>query len=143
MFQKTRYQLLLSYLAVLAAILGIFVIAVRVVFTRSLNRQLVNELTALGQGAAANAEFEHGRLQVEGDLSSRELIARHQALQWFDLQGHVIAQQGQNILTLPLAVKQPVQLQKTGRVRLRGVTLPVIENDHSRLCQGKSITGNS
>jgi len=131
-FQKTRHQLLLSYLTVLAAILGIFVIAVRVVFTRSLNRQLINELTALGHGAVANAEFEQGRLQVEGDLSSKELIARHQALQWFDLQGHVIAQQGQNVLNLPLSVNQPVQLQ-TGRVRLRGVTLPVIKNDSSPL----------
>ena len=106
-------------------------IAVRVVFTRSLNQQLINELIALGQGAAANAEFEQGRLQVEGDLSSKELIARHQALQWFDLQGHAIAQQGQNVLTLPFSVNQRVQLQ-TGRVRLRGVTLPVIE-DNGRL----------
>jgi len=130
-FQKTRYQLLLSYLAVLTLILGTFVIAVRVVFTRSLNQQLINELIALGQGAAANAEFEQGRLQVEGDLSSKELIARHQALQWFDLQGHAIAQQGQNVLTLPFSVNQRVQLQ-TGRVRLRGVTLPVIE-DNGRL----------
>ena len=49
MFQKTRYRLLLSYLAILASILGIFAIAVRVIFVRSLNQQITEKLIALGQ----------------------------------------------------------------------------------------------
>lgn len=132
MFQKTRYQLLLSYLAVLASILGIFTLAVRVVFTRSLSQQLTNQLTTLGQVAAANAEFKQGRLEAEDDFSTKDLTFRHQALQWFDPKGHIIAQQGRYVLTQPLSINKPVQIQR-GKISIQGVTLPVIGSDNSRL----------
>jgi hypothetical protein len=52
-FTKIRYRLLLSYLLVFASLLGIFAmpsasvaIAVRVAFTRSLNEQVTDKLTA-------------------------------------------------------------------------------------------------
>lgn len=61
------------------------------------------------------------------------LKARDQALQWFDPQGHLVAQQGQYVLTLPLSFTQAVQVQKTGKVRIQGVNLPVIGSDDGRL----------
>lgn len=58
MFQRIRYRLLLSYLVVFASLLGIFAIAVRFAFTRSLTEQITDKLTAIGKGASANVEFE-------------------------------------------------------------------------------------
>jgi len=131
-FQKIRYRLLLSYLVVFASILGIFATAVRFFFTYSLHQQLTEKLTVLGQGAAANSEFDQGQIKIDDDFSSKDLIARAQALQWFDAQGHVISQQGKNVLTLPLSVRETVQVQNS-KIRIQGVTLPIINSDNGQL----------
>ncbi|MEH2238521.1 sensor histidine kinase [Nostoc sp.] len=133
MFQKTRYQLLLSYLVVFASLLGIFALAVRVMFTRSLSQRLTENLMILGQSAAANAELKNGRPQLENDFPIQELITYHQALQWYDLQHRLVGQQGKYVLTLPFSLNQTMQFQKIGKVRLQGITLPVIDNDNGRL----------
>ena len=134
MFQKIKYRLLLSYLIIFASILGIFVFAVRVVFTRSLTRQITEKLTALGQGAAANAELEDGHLEIEFESGFlvQDLIVRAQALQWFDTNGYVISQQGQRVLTLPFSDSATVQTQK-GKIPIQGVTLPIIDSDDGKL----------
>ncbi|NMG20135.1 ATP-binding protein [Brasilonema bromeliae] len=132
MFQKIRYRLLFSYLVVFASLLGIFAIAVRVAFTRSLTQQTTDKLIAIGQGAAANAEFEKDHLTVESDFRPQDLITRHQALQWFDTQGNLIAQQGQTVLTLPLLPSTMVQVQ-SGKVPIQAVTIPIIGSDNNQL----------
>nr|NMF65365.1 sensor histidine kinase [Brasilonema octagenarum UFV-OR1] len=132
MFQKIRYRLLLSYLVVFASLLAIFGIAVRVAFTRSLTQQTTNRLIAIGQGAAANVEFEKGHLTVESDFRPQDLITRHQALQWFDIQGNLITQQGETVLTLPLLPSKMVQIQ-TDKVPIQAVTIPIIGSDNNQL----------
>jgi signal transduction histidine kinase len=132
MFQKIRDRLLLSYLVVLASILSVFAIAVRVIFTRSLTNQLTAQLTALGQGAAANAEFENNQLKVGEGFSSKTLSAHGQALQWFDPQGRLIAQQGKTLLSLPFSIQDLVQTQ-TNQPRVQGVTLPIQDGDDKHL----------
>ncbi len=132
MFQRIRYRLLLSYLVVFASLLGIFVIAVRVAFTRSLSGQITDKLAAIGKGAAANVEFEKGRLTIESDFRPQDLIAYHQALQWFDTQGNLINQQGQTVLNLPLLPNNIVQFQ-TGKVPIQGVIVPIIGSDNGEL----------
>jgi two-component system, OmpR family, manganese sensing sensor histidine kinase len=131
-FQALRYRLLLSYLLVLASILSVFAIAVRVVFTQSLTQQLTAQLRLLGQGAAANAVFnqKQGRIIVGKGFSTPELIARERAIQWFDLQGHLITQQGKAVLALPLpaSTEDAVQIQAS-QPRIQGVTLPILDND--------------
>jgi two-component system, OmpR family, manganese sensing sensor histidine kinase len=131
-FQKIRYRLLLSYLLVFASLLGIFAIAVRVAFTRSFTAQITDKLTAIGKVAAANVEFEKGRLAVESDFHPQDLIAYHQALQWFDTQGNLITQQGKAVLTLPLLPNKIVQVQ-TGKISIQAVTVPIIKNDHGEV----------
>ncbi len=129
-FLKIRYQLLLSYLLVLASILATFAIAVRIVFSRSLAQQLTGKLTALGGGAAANAEFENDRIKIEDEFPVQNLIARDQAIQWFNTNGKLISQQGHYVLTLPLSTNETVQVQ-TQKTRIQGVTLPIIgSKDH-------------
>ncbi|MBW4511835.1 MAG: HAMP domain-containing histidine kinase [Scytonematopsis contorta HA4267-MV1] len=133
MFQKTRYQLLLSYLVIFSTLLGIFALAVRFIFTYSLSEKLTENLTILGQNAASNAEFEQGKLKIESDFPIKELINRHQGLQWFDTQGNLVFQQGQYVLTVPLSLKDKVQQQKIKNLSLRSVTLPVIYSDDNHL----------
>ncbi|MBW4591861.1 MAG: HAMP domain-containing histidine kinase [Brasilonema angustatum HA4187-MV1] len=132
MFQKIRYRLLLSNLVVFASLLAIFALAVRVVFTRSLTQQTTDRLIVIGQSAAANAEFEKGHLTVESDFRPQDLITRHQALQWFDIQGNLIAKQGETVLTLPLSPSKMVQIQ-TDKVPIQAVTIPIIGSDNGQL----------
>lgn len=131
-FQTLRYRLLLSYLLVLVSILGMFAIAVRVVFTLTLSQQVTEKLVALGQGAASSLELEDGHLNFDSDFPVQSLIDRDQALEWFDLKGTSVSKQGRYGLTLPFAGNDAVQTQ-AGTPRIRGVTLPVISSDSGRL----------
>ena len=133
MFQKIRHRLLLSYLIVLISILGVFAAAVRIVFTRSLIHQLTEKLAALGQGAAANAEFENSVIKIESDFSVKNLIAQDQALQWFNTKGNLIEQQGKNILPLPLSLDESVQQRQIGKTHIQAITLPIISSDDRQL----------
>ncbi len=132
MFHKIRYRLLLSYLAVFALLLGIFALAVRVVFIHRLIRQTTDRLIAIGQDAAANVEFEAGRLRVESDFHPQYLLARRQALEWFDTQGNLVAQQGKTVLTLPLLPNQMVQVESR-KFPIQAVTVPIIDSDNTQL----------
>lgn len=132
MFQQIQRRLLLSYLLVLASILITFAIAVRIVFARSLYNQVIDKLTALGQGAATNAEFEDNYIKIEDDFPIQTLIQGQQELQWFDLQGRLISQQGKSLIDLPFSKSEVVQLQ-TGKPRIQAVTLPIINSDEGLL----------
>jgi signal transduction histidine kinase len=117
---------------VFASLLGIFAIAVRFAFTRSLTEQITDKLTAIGKGASANVEFEKGRLTIESDFRPEDLIASHQALQWFDSQGNLITQQGKTVLTLPFLPNKIVQVQ-TGKIPIQAVNVPIIASDNGEL----------
>ncbi|MER3493642.1 MAG: two-component sensor histidine kinase [Mastigocladus sp. ERB_26_2] len=129
MFEKIRRRLLLSYLIVLSLILGGFAIAVRIVFTHSLHKQQAEKLAALAQVAAANAEFDNGRIKIENDLFQDKLFENHQGLNWFDTKGNLIEKQGRDILSLPVHVKEGEQINTVGKNRIQSVTLPIISSD--------------
>ncbi len=132
MFQKLQYRLLSSYLVVLASILGVFAVAVRLVFAHSLSQQVTDKLTVLGQSVAASAEFKRGKLEVGDDFSAKSLLDREHAIQWFDTHGHLITQQGKAILSLPFSADRAVQFQ-AGKPRIQAVTLPILGSDNQRL----------
>ncbi|GBE93813.1 sensor histidine kinase [Nostoc cycadae] len=129
MFEKIRRRLLLSYLIVLSLILGGFAIAVRIVFTHSLHKQQTEKLAALAQVAAANAEFDNGRIKIENDLPQDKLFENHQGLNWFDTKGNLIEKQGQDILSLPVHVTEGEKINTVGKNRVQSVTLPIISSD--------------
>ncbi|BCX06819.1 MAG: hypothetical protein KatS3mg066_0678 [Fischerella sp.] len=129
MFEKIRRRLLLSYLIVLSLILGGFAIAVRILFTHSLHKQQTEKLAALAQVAAANAEFDNGRIKIENDLPQDKLFENHQALNWFDTKGNLIEKQGQDILSLLVHVTEGEQINTVGKNRVQSVTLPIISSD--------------
>jgi signal transduction histidine kinase len=108
MFRKTRLQLMLAYIGVLTVILTAFTVAVRFTFTRSLNQQLTVRLENLAKAAAFNMELEEGELDVDDD---EILVRQDQAIEWFDLQGELIAQQGEYELDFPLDIKQLNKIQ--------------------------------
>lgn len=120
MFQKIRYRLLLSYLAVLTVILGVFAIAVRITFTRNLDRQLTHRLETLARAAALELELEDGEIEVDNE----RLVASNQAIQWFDYEGNLLDEQGDYVLTLPFSPEHKIQRQ-IAPYPAKGFTLPV------------------
>lgn len=128
MFRSIRTRLLLSNLLVFALVLGSFVGAVRLVFWRSLQHQLTARLTTLGEGAAASVEVEGNQIKVEDDLNVADLRRQQQGLQWFDLQGNLVEQQGDTVLSTPLDPDATVQVQE-GEPAIQVVTLPIINSD--------------
>jgi two-component system, OmpR family, manganese sensing sensor histidine kinase len=106
-FQNIRYRLLLSYLAVLAVILGVFAIAVRTTFAHNLDQQLEHRLETLARAAALNLELEGGDLKVD----NKSLAGTNQAVQWFDAKGRLLDEQGTYLMKLPFNPKQTIQTQ--------------------------------
>jgi OmpR-family two-component system manganese-sensing sensor histidine kinase len=131
-FLTIRSRLLRSYLFVLAAVLSVFAIGVRVVFTRNLTHQLSDRLISLGQTVASASEFEKGKFTIGEGVSTQRLINRDQMLQWFDPQGRLVTQNGKIPLSLPFSSSERIKLQQ-GNPRIQSVTLPILESDNRKL----------
>ena len=125
MFQKIQQRLLLSYLVIFASILMIFAVGVRVVFIQSLNGKFNDILSGLARSAASDMEIANGRLEVKGDFSSQELNEKKQALQWFDLQGNLIATKGRNVINFPFS-NHKIRHIETDEKRVKAIMVPVI-----------------
>ncbi len=132
MFNKIRHRLLLSYLLVLASILGGFAIAVRLVFTHSLYSSEAQKLTALAEISAANTEFDNGRIKIENDFPPEKLVKNHQSLRWFDKQGKLLQQQGSS-LNAPFDVQDKYRTITIGKNQIQSVTLPIIRGEDKQL----------
>ncbi|MDJ0714926.1 MAG: ATP-binding protein [Prochloraceae cyanobacterium] len=131
MFEKTRYQLLLSYLAVLTVVLGTFTLTIRFFFIQSLKQQLIEKLTLLGEDESVDLTLKEGNFEIDIDFTSETLIARQQTIEWFDLQGKLIKLQGKETLNLPLSVEKSPQIQ-TGKIDIIAVTFPAIDKNTNR-----------
>lgn len=126
MFQKIRYQLLLSNLIVLTIILTAFAITVRITFAYSLNQQIIDRLNTLARAAATGIDIEDGEVETDDD----EIIAgQNQAVQWFNVKGELVAQQGDYPLTLPLDINQSTQKQ-THPYPAQAFTTPVKDDEN-------------
>jgi OmpR-family two-component system manganese-sensing sensor histidine kinase len=133
-FQTIRYRLLLSYLAVLTVILGLFTTAVRLTFTRSLDQQLTTRLESLARASALNLGFKDEPVGANAEDDELEvdaeeiLVSSNQGIQWFDAEGHLLEEQGEFVLKLPFDPKQPVQSQ-TKPYPAKGFTIPVHDTE--------------
>jgi len=132
LFKHTRYQLLLSYLLILATILGVFALGVRWAFSYSLKQQIISKLTALGQGIASSAELENNQLKTDNDFKVEKLLNQNQSLQWFDSQGKLLSSQGKTLINLPLFKENSGKFQEENS-KIQVVTLPIIDSDKNRL----------
>jgi two-component system, OmpR family, manganese sensing sensor histidine kinase len=132
MFDRMRWQLLLSYLGVFTAILGVFAIAVRLVFGYSLRRSLSEELIVLAKVAATHAEIQHNRLIVGDEFTSRNLALPDRKFEWFDRQKRLVDKVGNLNVNSPLNIDHPVQSNKyPGRRPDETISaiVPIISND--------------
>jgi OmpR-family two-component system manganese-sensing sensor histidine kinase len=120
LFNRIRYRLLWSYLAVITGILLVFAIALRATFTYRLNQQLMARLETLARAAAREMEIDAGELVVD----QTNLTNEQQAIQWFDIDGNLLADQGDLFLHSPFQPDQIIQ-QETAPQPLRGLTIPV------------------
>lgn len=99
MFRGLRWQLLLSYLTIMATILSAFGTGVYVFFSRNLYRQLDKKLLTLAQSAAPSfAEVENNGseyLEQVDKVPWRDIFNRdRQSLEWFDENGNPLANKG-------------------------------------------------
>ena len=100
MYQSLRSRLLLYYIIVMAAILGIFSSGVYVLFSRNLNQQLNKKLLTLSQVAAnlLPEVRENGQKYLDSPSSIaawRDIFNRdQQSLEWFDAKGNLIGRKG-------------------------------------------------
>ena len=106
MFQGLRARLLLSYVAVMAAILSVFGTGVYIVLSRNINRQLDKRLVTLAQSATTSftAVRDNGSkyLNEVQEVPWRDLFNRDsQSLEWFDAQRNLIARKGVIRLNAP------------------------------------------
>jgi two-component system, OmpR family, manganese sensing sensor histidine kinase len=132
MFALLRWQLLLSYLGVFTAILGVFAIAVRLVFGYSLRRSLSEESIVLAKVAATHAEIQHDRLIVGDEFTSSNLALPDRKFEWFDRQKRLVDQVGNLSVNSPLNIYPPVQFNKYPGGKpdeTISAIVPIISND--------------
>lgn len=99
MHQSLRSRLLLYYLIVMAAILGIFGSGVYVVFRRSLYNQLDKKLLTLAQSATPSfapvRDLGSQYLNQVEEVPWRDIFNRdQQSLEWFDAKGKLLGRKG-------------------------------------------------
>lgn len=131
---KWYRQFIGIYLVITSLILGTSGIAIHVFFKNSLNQQFDKQLLILSQAAAPslNQVKKQGRQGLDQESSWRALFTnREQSLEWFSVDGKLLAKEGVRFLSLPLFQNQalgslqqgnPFFQQKGG---LRAVTISV------------------
>jgi two-component system, OmpR family, manganese sensing sensor histidine kinase len=132
MFDRLRWQLLLSYLGVFTAILGVFAIAVKLVFGYSLRQSLSQELIILAKVAATHAEIYDDRLIVSDEFTGSNIAFSDREFEWFDRQKKIVNKVGNLNLNLPLNLNSTVEFNKyPGRKPDETISavVPIISND--------------
>jgi two-component system, OmpR family, manganese sensing sensor histidine kinase len=132
-FDRLRWQLLFSYLSVLIAILGVFAIAVRLVFGYSLRQSLSQELMILAEVAATHAELRNNRLIIGDEFTDRNLTLPDRKFEWFDRKKKLVDKVGNLNVNIPLNIDPPVQFNKyPGQKPDETISaiVPIISNDN-------------
>lgn len=116
-FQLLHWRLLLSYLAVMLAILGTSTVAVYEFFYSSLYKQLDKRLLNLAQAAAHSLTViqkdrgdirtkTHPPIHLDGDgdldLPWQNLLQPPQGVEWFSADHHLLGKAGRIIPTWPV-----------------------------------------
>ena len=132
MFDRLRWQLLLAYLGVFTTILGVFAIAVRLVFGYSLRQSLSEELVILAKVTATHAELQNGRLIIGDEFTGGNLALPDRKFEWFDRQQKLVDKIGKLNVDLPLNINSTIQFNKDrGQKPEQTVSaiVPIINND--------------
>lgn len=163
--QALRWRLLGSFLLVMSSILGLGVAATAQFFSYTLQRQLDSQLFVLAQAAAHSFEeireahhersesagepehldndfFEQHeelqpRLDNDGDLDLpwQRLQQPKQGVEWYSVQGKLLARQGSIFPAWPLRQPRNVAGETSNGDRLRVLTVSVYDHDHPKTGQ--------
>ena len=143
MHQSLRSRLLLYYLIVMAAILGIFGSGVYVVFRRSLYDQLDKKLLTLAQSATPSfapvRDLGSKYLNEVEEVPWRDIFNRdQQSLEWFDAKGKLLGRKGIiEIDAPPESGTSFIQNLDTGEVfRTRTITVFIGKNGETGVANG-------
>jgi len=132
-FRQLRLWLLLSYLGVMALILSAFSVGVYGYVTRSLYRQLDQQLRTLAQSATPT----HAKVKARGsqylermnEVPWRDIFNRNkQSLEWFDKQGNRLADKGKLSVTASPEVGPHVRRSENANERVRTYTVSVFRS---------------
>lgn len=132
MFDRLRWQLLFSYLGVFTAILSIFAISVRLVFSNSLRQNLSQELIILAEVAATHAKRNNNRLTVSDEFTKSNVVLSDRKFEWFDRHKRLAGKVGNVGLDLPLNLDRTVQFNKYADQRSEetiSVIAPIVRNE--------------
>lgn len=134
MFQTLRWRLLLSYVSVMVAILGISTVAVYEFVAYRLYQKLDNQMVTLADAAAhslldikANPKAIDSRakrsLDYDNDLDIpwQDLHKNHQGVEWFDANGQLLGEAGNYMPNMPFVANVRTYQQKN----IRSITLPI------------------
>lgn len=141
--QSLRWRPLLSYLGAMAAIIGGFAAVVYVSFSRSLDQQLNQQLLTLTKAAVPDLDSQlltldevavpivevidtKGLQSLTQQSPWRDLAQFNQSLEWFNVDGKLLAKEGAILPALPLEKDFRV-LQQRGRIR--SLTIAVFTED--------------
>jgi two-component sensor histidine kinase len=114
----------------MASILGLSGTALYIFFTRSLSQHLDHRLLTLAQAAAPNLNTVklQGRHSLDRELPWRDLFSnRDQSIEWFGVDGQILAREGHHFPRSPLVTKyldqgSPIFQQQD---QIRSVTIAV------------------
>lgn len=134
MFQTLRWRLLLSYVSVMVAILGISTVAVYEFVTYRLYQKLDSQMITLADAAAHslldikdNPKAIDNRakrsLDYDNDLDIpwQDLHKNHQGVEWFDANGQLLGEAGNYMPNQAFAANVRTFQQKN----IRSITLPI------------------
>jgi OmpR-family two-component system manganese-sensing sensor histidine kinase len=130
MHQSLRSRLLLYYLIIMGAILGVFGSGVYVVFRGSLYDQLDKKLLTLAQSATPSfapvRDLGSSYLNQVEEVPWRDIFNRdQQSLEWFDAKGNLLGRKGMIEINAPPELKPSfIQNLETGEV-FRTITVSV------------------
>ncbi|KAM3095130.1 sensor histidine kinase [Phormidesmis sp. 146-35] len=105
-FRDIHWRLLLAYVVAMTTIFGVSAIAVYFFFYENRNQQINSQLLTLVQAAAPSIETvkARGSKSLDKDLPWHDLFSnREQSLEWFTADGKLLAKEGSQFPTVPLA----------------------------------------
>jgi two-component system, OmpR family, manganese sensing sensor histidine kinase len=135
LFDRLRWQLLVSYLSVFTTILCIFAISVRLVVGYRVRESLIQELVILAKVAATHAELRDDRLIVSDEFMNSNIHPPDREFEWFDLQKRLINKVGNLAVNLPLNTNSTVKFDRyrDGKsTSTIAVIVPIINNKDRR-----------
>ena len=134
LFFSLRWQLLLSYLLVMAATVAAFQAGVYILFNRSLYREIDRKLLTLAQSASPSLAsiLDEGATYLDEveEVPWRDIFNRdRQSLEWFNARGQLLARKGTLIISEPHRLRTQEFALGSPPIPVRAYTISAFSDD--------------